>query len=359
MCSNNKEKILTDTDIENRVTAFLSLQYRNTNTHHAYWHYTSLASLISMFHVNDNLCDKEMYRFCEMWASNIHYMNDISEYKEGVKYCKKIKLGISDKINAYIISFCGSGDILGQWKYYGKHCGVSIKFNFDNIGFDNIRMSYNNNKDTSNFGIYTKYGIQKKNDAYAHGDTALDLNTKPIYVSYTQKDRATLVELMQKNNLPQNLHAYILIPNCKNIHFKEENESRLIFLTYKGSGFDYDLMCNTNDPNNIKPAMKIRFFSTKEDSSLIEQIIVGPGENQNRVFNTLIHIFDSNNYKFYDDDEFQKIGKTIPSEKFLVNAECGKLVRVNWGAKNEEKIRWSYKCENGIIIMKSSIPFRG
>lgn len=345
-------------DIEERVTSFLRLQYSVSNGQHEYWHYTSLSSLISMFHVNDVLCDKEKYRFCEIWASNIHYTNDVSEYKEGVEYCKKNKIVISDDINAYIISFCGSGDILRQWKYYGKHCGVSIKFNFDNIGFDNIRMSYNNNKDTSNSGIYTKYGIQKKNDAYAHGDTALDLNTKPISVSYTEDDRASLVEQMKDNNLPENLQAYILIPNCKNIHFKEENESRLIFLTYKENGYDYDLMCNTNDSNDIKPAMKIRIFSTNENASLIDQIIVGPGENQNRVFNTLIHIFDSNNYKFYDDDEFNASDNVITLDDFS-KIQCGKLVRVNWSTENDEKIRWSYKCENGIIIMKSSIPFRG
>ena len=52
-------------------------------------------------------------------------------------------------------------------------------------------------------------------------------------------------------------------------------------------------------------------------------IIVGPGYNQNLVFNALIHIFDIENSSFYEEDKSE------------------------------------HQCANGIKIKKSAIPYRG
>lgn len=470
-----------------------------------YWHYTSLSALLSIFDIKNDFCIEPNLTRCEMLASNICYLNDIKEFyggvndfKKAIKAIKKSKKNnfdvkkldveniqdVSDDI--YIISFCGHGDLLSNWKYYAKDSGISIEFDMENVGFKYMRykkndiiyedwydpipvefcdedkltvaMSAINNALSTNFRgpeqIKVDYRISRNNgynelkikqlndDCWSrpivvkinrnHTKGAIAINkrsvskfnfnildgldfklnlgdgcaastpiviigdkcqlnrddqpelvdekSKPIGVVYDKKKKKQFIENLANNGMEsasetrdnvknesksesgttvddKSIIKYIAIPCFKDQGFAEEKEHRLLFYKYNlPNDLTFDFTYNTNNPINIKPALRVQFISK---TRLIKSIIVGPGENQNRVFNTLIHIFDSNNYKFYDDDEFQKRGKTIPSKKFLVNTECGKLARVNWGTENDEKIRWSYKCENGIIIMKSSIPFRG
>lgn len=451
-----------------------------------YWHYTSLSALLSIFDIKNDSCIEPNLTRCEMLASNICYLNDIKEFyggvndfKKAIKAIKKSKKNnfdvkkldveniqnVSDDI--YIISFCGHGDLLSNWKYYAKDSGISIEFDMENVGFKYMRykkndiiyedwydpipvefcdedkltvaMSAINSALSTNFRgpeqIKVYYRISRNNgynelkikqlndDCWSkpivvkinrnHTKGAIAINkrsvskfnsnilggldlgdgcvastpiviigdkcqlnrdnqpelidekSKPIGVVYDKKKKKQFIENLANNGMEsesgttvddKSIIKYIAIPCFKDQGFAEEKEHRLLFYKYNlPNELTFDFTYNTNNPINIKPALRVQFISK---TRLIKSIIVGPGENQNRVFNTLIHIFDSNNYKFYDDDEFNASDNIITLDDFL-KIQCGKLVRVNWGAKNEEKIRWSYKCENGIIIMKSSIPFRG
>ena len=451
-----------------------------------YWHYTSLSALLSIFDIKNDSCIEPNLTRCEMLASNICYLNDIKEFyggvndfKKAIKAIKKSKKNnfdvkkldveniqdVSDDI--YIISFCGHGDLLSNWKYYAKDSGISIEFDMENVGFKYIRykkddiiyedwydsipvefcdedkltvaMSAINSALSTNFRgpeqIEVYYRISRNNgynelkikqlndDCWSkpivvkinrnHTKGAIAINkrsvskfnsnilggldlgdgcvastpiviigdkcqlnrdnqpelidekSKPIGVVYDKKKKKQFIENLANNGMEsesgttvddKSIIKYIAIPCFKDKGFAEEKEHRLLFYKYNlPNELTFDFTYNTNNPINIKPALRVQFISK---TRLIKSIIVGPGENQNRVFNTLIHIFDRNNYKFYDDDELKQSDNVITPKSFQ-DIECGKLARVNWGAKNEEKIRWSYKCENGIIIMKSSIPFRG
>ena len=70
---------------------------------------------------------------------------------------------------------------------------------------------------------------------------------------------------------------------------------------------------------------------------------------------------------FYDDEKAEDGKETVTEEKYIEPESYKSIIKsVEWAEEIEssgdtkKKIkRWSYKCANGIIIMKSSIPFRG
>ena len=487
---------------------------QQNNKARQYWHYTSLSALLSIFKIKKDPCLAPDLTRCEMLASNICYLNDIKEFNGGVEDFKKMieclknehvdmqnvsddLQDVSDDIqdvsddiqdvsdDIYIISFCGNGDLLSNWKYYAKDCGVSIQFNMENVEFkythhkkdeiiaedwyepipvefkDGDVISVNNKNIGNVFGcdnedksIDLYYSISRKSgynelriklkeeDPWSGpiivkinridnkdeilinkgsvsiyktgllegvegvGDECvertpivikgkkcklnsdiypelIDKKSKPIAVAYSENEKkAFIVKLMKKEAEGETTVAdksvikYIAIPCFKNQGFSEEKESRLLFYKYdlKNKDIVFNFDYNTNNPIKIKPALRVQFLAKDSEQRLINKIIVGPGENQNMVFNTLIHIFDRDNYMFYDDEKFKEQAdnggetKAITEKEYIEPAESYKSIikLVKWseeigsldGTKKEIK-RWSYKCANGIIIMKSSIPFRG
>ena len=300
------------------------------DTNETYWHYTSLRALLLMFKV-----DMNSFKKCEVLASNIRFLNDTQEYLEGETFLKqqgaKIK-GVGEDI--YIISFCENGDLLSQWQYYAKDSGIAVGFKLSNAQY----VYYN-----------CSSGDMKEQDD----------KTRPLQCYYNKYD-----ELYQdlQENLGQNeqLLPPLFIPLCKNNAFQHEKESRLVFYTIADSDIRFDFDYNTNNPIKIKPALRVQFLAKDSKKRLIDKIIVGPGENQNTVFNTLIHIFDRDNYKFYDDEKFKADTSAINESQYKDDKNYYSDIQlVEWEEGGKTIKRWSYKCANGIIIMKSSIPFRG
>lgn len=329
----------------------IQIEKTEVNQNEIYWHYTSLQAMLSMFKIDMNSFQK-----CELLASNIRFLNDTQEYLEGKEVLKKIiekeesretiekamEKGVGEDI--YTVSFCQNGDLLSQWQYYAKSSGIAIGFNLSNV----------------------KYVYYKGKEDVANADE----KTRPQQCYY--QDYIKLFNSL-KANLSSNIQLIppLFIPFCKNNAFKQENESRLVFYTIDNSksiGVDFNFDYNSNNPIKIKPALRVQFLTKDSNQRLIDRIIVGPGENQNMVFNTLIHIFDRDNYMFYDDESFQNKEKegTVTEGDYLRSKLYNSDIKlVEWEDKTErvdekKKIRrWSYKCANGIIIMKSSIPFRG
>lgn len=475
---------------------------QQNNKARQYWHYTSLSALLSIFKIkNDPSLAPDLTR-CEMLASNICYLNDIKEFNGGVEDFKKMKANLENEAfnmqnvrddsqdvsdDIYIISFCGNGDLLSNWKYYAKDSGVSIKFKMENIEFKYIRYKedkiivedwynsipvefidkgvisvkiadINNAFQTNmvgktdrinlNYHISRKYGYNelkiklKEEDPWSGpiivkinridnkdeilinkgsvsiyktglleyvegvGDECvertpivikgekcklnsdiypelIDKKSKPIAVAYSEDEKIAFIGKLMKKEADgettvadKSVIKYIAIPCFKNQGFSEEKESRLLFYKYdlKDEALVFDFDYNTINPIKIKPALRVQFIAKDSSQGLIDRILVGPGENQNMVFNTLIHIFDRDNYMFYDDEKFKEQAdnggetETITEKEYIEPAESYKSIikLVEWveeiessdGTKKGIK-RWSYKCANGIIIMKSSIPFRG
>ena len=119
------------------------------------------------------------------------------------------------------------------------------------------------------------------------------------------------------------------IPYCKNESFKEEKESRLVFYTLSNDiGYDIPIKYYMSS-GIIKPTIDVQFFPMDPSKNIVERFIVGPGQDQELIFNALIHMFDKKPFKY--------------EETLSIDKSTNQL----------------HKCENGIFIEKSKIPFRG
>ena len=277
-----------------------------------------------------------------MRASQLRFLNDSEEYVEGKKYYENFKIEFKKQLAEYIggttvpdnkygaiksliksgedgkdgnqdiysISFCGDGDLLSQWKYYGKNSGIAIEFDFNEAKFviGDLR------EDISLCGELDEYAFE----------------VSPLKVAYTKDEK---VRLFARSSLIRNLIdgkltvqeplGDIFIPYCKIVQFKEETESRMVF---QPCNFCQDyvkkpIVGYTVSEGKIKPFIPITFF--KENGNIIKSITVGPGINQNLIYNALIHIFHPEEFCF------------------------------------EEGIIEKESKQNKIKIKKSEIPFRG
>lgn len=318
------------------------------------WHYTSSTTVLKIFeeyikNVSNNQGKVCYVDSCNMLASNIRFMNDTQEYKDGCCFYSKLlqkedfknikDVDCSDSI--YLISFCGDGDLLSQWKWYAGESGIAICFEFDNIM-------------TSTF-----VGTEQK---------LYDRLNRPVDVQYTDENKTEwtkkIISPGDEETFKESPHFIksAVIPFCKDIGFEEENESRLVLFLDSINKFNISY---NQTKSGIKPALNVvmklkekefKSMLLKENprennKNIISKLTVGPGQNQNLVFNALIHIFDRENYRFHEENEIEKEDSIGINQ---LNEGDFKKIKFDDG-----KVRQAYKCANGVIIMKSAIPFRG
>lgn len=368
------------------------------------WHYTSARAILSIFQdYIKGLADETAYvHKCSFLASNIRFMNDAKEYSDGLEIYKKLlqdgtilkdKTRLQNLCDAsdfqmdsmYLVSFCGNGDLLSQWKWYGKDSGVALKFNFKSAYCSISHPIEENGKtDGINHSPLSDAHGTKPSDVYGFTDAQMSI----IPVRYTEREKKKYLQQLlgtKYENYPNSSRVIPMafVPFCKDAGFSEEKESRLVFFACNPQGrCSYNIEYNTAELGRIKPALHVNVsnqiptavsadiirpnaLSKKHvppnSQNLISQIVVGPGQNQNLVFNLMIHIFDRSNYRFHEETESERA--PISEEEFSQKAKSDRTVyNVNWLSKPKSKVlttRLSYLCENGIVIMKSSTPFRG
>lgn len=337
-----------------------------------YYHYTSINGVLGIFkdfieaqeQTGIKGIENNFPTTCKFYASNIRFLNDAEEYKEGEEFLKKKGIeNIKIHENIYSISFCKTLDLLSQWKWYGKDSGIAIEFDLDNIDYiwyyqicDGEKVELTDNRLKP---IAVKYTLNEKEHFYQ--DIVDELN-------WGNDDEKLSNEKLEKLKK-------VFIPFCKNIGFAEEGESRLIFQTYnriqnsdEENNFDNGLAkllyMIGGRPNNIfdinyvvaangvaKPTLTVK-FKHKSDLSIIKSLTVGPGQNQQLIFNALIHIFDRENYHFYDDATDITREDNSDLNYYYADAQ-GRLI------KEPGEVKYlTHKCKNGIFIRKSAIPFR-
>ena len=273
-----------------------------------YCHYTTPEAVLGIFndYTKKGMGKRGCVDQCRLRATNIRFMNDAQEYEEGLRW-----LSESNKNNdfsaltqeIYSISLCGEEDLLSQWKWYGKDSGVCIVFDLSQVYYQYWELGP---------------GMSGK---------TLDVQTRPLPVCYRDKDKkdffADIQEYNKKMNLDEQQISSLFIPYCKNSGFQEEKESRLIFFTVEEPekyGIDHFSINYYTSGNIIKPTLDVTLIG-KANTNLVRKFVVGPGQNQQLVFNALIHLFD--------DSPFQM------------------------------ELEKSHTCSNGIVISTSSLPFRG
>ena len=369
------------------ISKFTQDLYNNQTkmTRKELWHYTSMQAVLSIFNsyiTETNPEKKRRVSECSMLASNIRFLNDAKEYDDGAEiYNKKQKEksssspssdfaepGLAD--NIYLISLCGDGDLLSQWKWYGQKSGISICFSPDNMRYKKYSyLDENGNELQSNHGKREYFDDRLSPLKIHYKDSE-----KTAYFDDLESDVTTLRnEDIIDDRAGEIVLQSLFIPFCKDESFSEEKESRLVFIKYKVPSTGkykafFDIQYRQSYDGKIKPALnvKIQYIKNKDDmcppdadGNIISKIIVGPGIDQENIFNALIHIFDQNNFRYHkqEDDPSPDSQEAVAINQFA--KELMYSDRNLHIVKYNKRSYVSYRCESGIVIMKSSIPFRG
>ncbi|OUN33263.1 DUF2971 domain-containing protein [Lachnoclostridium sp. An76] len=311
-----------------------------------YFHYTSLESCINMLKHTDG-------EF-EIWASHLSFLNDKEELINGMKLIDRkvedLLLSKGDTLSdwieeyqegrmnednllddIYVVCFCSKRSLLSQWKYYGKNSGIAIEYNLDfceysgyiasNIPFKNMNQEYLPNY--VNKVIYDNMEKQEIIDAFIK---------EHIYKIYNSDAEQSDIE--KKRCIYRQMDKlYSLAPLFKHDSFQEENESRLLFFPLSIKGCETGKLVNyRSSDGKIVPYMKIKIRGRMEGTkreSVIKSLTVGPGQNQDLIFEALKHL--------------------------VIN----KFPKKNSRFQMIQRKDYSYVNVNGIEIRKVSTPFRG
>lgn len=234
-----------------------------------------------------------------IYATNLRYMNDSKEYVNGLCELQKIiniklaKSGIMitknrlndeirNEVTSYSISFSKAEDLLSQWSMYAGESGVCLGFSFTG---------------EEKYKAY-KEGSQKERD-YVSSDSCPIFPRKVYYCTKSEMSRPEYEEtikniwqeLKERNPNPtiEDIKGNLdylwkdMTPYVKRVEFKAEAEYRLVFdwpLLLQPFRIDY-----RNDHHVLKPYLDIEC----ENGWPINEIIVGPGFNQEAVYQSIQH----------------------------------------------------------------------
>ena len=365
-----------------------------------FYHYTSIAGFLLMM---KDIRDKKCYLF----PGNTQYQNDANELFEGEKFIgayieqkntrDQTKQLLEKSLNhfsknVYIACFSSDRDMLEQWKYYGKNCGLSIGFDFNECeGF------WKKDAKISDDEVYTRK-VEIDTDAITSlitNDDELDFSDAdiPMTISYSQKTRKgnnlRPIEVLYTDDEKRKALEYIIkgydndikklglidsdkskeiyynniiasfIPICKNNYFAHEKESRLLFFPTNDTPMLY-----REKGSRILPYFKCTIVNKDKDKLPIKSVTVGPGANQNLVFNAVINMIEgTESGRFYSETICEKKLEEDPWKiediSVLENDYPERLFCTTKISEDniEEKIL-VYRSVNGVLIYKSTIPFR-
>ena len=310
------------------------------------------------------------YRYIENGAIKIYRFGDNGEY--GMDYAFP---------ELYSISFTDQADLLSQWKMYAKESGVAIEFDFAEKGKDLsfLQEVIIDGKDCKDFPVPCTYPRSVKYDLDETEDQIEDaLDLKKIFSD---------------------------VPYYKDNGFRQESEARLVFRPFKklqgGSCVRSKLGYRTSN-HLLIPYLVIYCAETNNHSKLgwpIVSLTVGPGHNQDMVFDSLVHFMEYGDIKVhcFSDDELlrarinyyyeffasyvrkkkpdtkkgmeewkhkafsaikgRKICSAQEQEQYLFNLTIPKNGVGKHTQAFAEFCARTYLASNGIIIRKSKIPY--
>lgn len=278
----------------------------------------------------------------------------------------------------YSISFTTQKDLLSQWKMYAQESGVAIEFDFAGMGSRLVLKQgvSINGKDGKDFPVPCRYPQPVKYE--------MENNPLPL------EDSLDVKKLFSD------------VPYYKDPAFSQESEARLIFRPYKMLKGD-TLMCSKTGYRTANhlliPYLVIYCVDKNSPESLgwpITSLTVGPGHNQDVVFEGLIHFVEYGQLKmcrFTDEEQMQariRYYYEFLTESGMLDATSGSS---SWDAAAKQEITQekavqaleqerclfhlgktyaktdhyeqlfqefcdrSYLATNGLIVRKSKIPY--
>lgn len=333
---------------------FVTNEGINNNTT-TYFHYTSLEGALGIF---DGIKDENNKKYLTLFATHLFYLNDELEFKYGMdKALTPIKKAIekngqnesiksvlsfyekifsnsdskistqyldilcedSDKApvtypNIFELSFCSDGNLLSQWKYYGKNSGIAFEFDLDNCEYRGNII----NGTASNIwnNVYPNEIIYDNTKQQQEMNKIFDATINNHY------DAEKMI-----------MKALVKVSFMKSGYFQEEKEYRLLFpLMYNPCEASEcealrKIQYRTVD-GIIKPYLKINIIH-KIDTLPFKSIIIGPGKNQDLLYSAFVSMVQSK-----------------------MDIERPRLVKT-------ENDNFDGLEINGVKVLKSMIPFRG
>lgn len=277
------------------------------------YHYTSTEVL-------DNLLDNGTFR-----ASNVFYLNDAEEYREGVESLKNafnsIPNDIFDAINIdgrshvgiFSISFSQEKDSLYQWVTYAKESGVAIELDETLLRGRDSWLGIEKDNDDS-VRVNDKEKPNYKNLLYFH----LDRNLKPVKYASDEYQNST-----KKNTNLTRESLMWLASYHKQEGFAQEKEVRLsTFAMCRGNKKAKVNYYRMGKKGVLRPYLDIvfgranQFHDEEFEISLpLKSITIGPSSNQQAVFDSVVHrlryggndvLYNYNDEKKGDKDRLKK-----------------------------------------------------
>lgn len=337
----------------------------------------------------------------DIFATHISYMNDSEEYVNGLRELRELFVnqaqeneesagtlddgvyeGTLKKIpQIYSISFSREADLLSQWYMYARESGVRLGLLFP--------------RKKQNFEIKKKYGDGKRPEKSVtsvlrdvHYFTRMGMpcqkyrserkSIEKVIKKYAgeigviREDDANVIRLWKE-----------IAPYIKNYEFRQEREVRLIFnaVTDDGNAVNkdnVDLIEYRNANGVLIPYIDVY----RKTGWPVVEIMVGPGRNQARVFNSICHFVDHNNLKIPQIDQednmrrfidgmssYQvavdridtyraKIEQTVENGQGILTYK-GQIYDILKEATGHEKdyLDRNYYSNCGIIVRKSNAPY--
>ena len=350
-----------------------------------------------------------------IYATNIRYMNDSEEYINGLKEIYKLaqntelvekwmqernidkgimrnirELFTKDnltesmkKMEYYSISFCKKNDLLSQWAIYAKESGASIKMNFEDNSYHFLTKGEN---DTNQ----AEWQLSPQEVYYFTLESMNDCKSAYNSVAYKILDQLYATNSKDLDEWKKERWRYISTL-VKRYDFYQEEEYRLVFEPNESAYAPY--VQYRHDHKILKPYLNIEC----ENGWPIWEIMIGPGFNQQVVYDSIEHFLNHAKIKdgiktvedyvkrinmylnpYKADLEICKAYKELKnqiSQKSWINivefedasiflnqkmreiehaVSCG-------GDKYSEKVKEFFMkhhfTESGIVITKSSIPY--
>lgn len=291
--------------------------------HTQLYHYTSIDGFMSIMQNRD------------FWISNIHYMNDSQEFENGKSICKKVikkqmenetaefqpffdrLLQICDE-NAstgfnrihnrdiFALSFCGDGDILTQWQFYGSG-GISIGFENKMGSFDKPALM---NEDQYIDEIYNQH--VKPEEMLPHNERYLDTHSI-IYederkyqvfnailnsgIQFLKRCGLTVMD-MCVDGISDALFYYFAL--MKDPHFSHENERRFLYYINQ----DDSRIHFRRRGNILLPYIKMKILDVNcrpHKVFPVSDIVIAPGSQQEYVADSVKYFLNKSGYEYLVD----------------------------------------------------------
>lgn len=264
--------------------------------------YTSLDGALGIF---KNYSEKNELTF---WATNCRFSNDKNEYLTGYNILteKDKKKIVGMYADAYVLCFCENPDLLSQWNRYGSNSGISIKLDFTKL----------------KSVFWESLSETRSLDSLDIDDYHLACY-KPRGVKYSIDEVKSIIENEDKiygDSEKGKLRLNVLLPFIKDKAFIDEKESRLLFWPVVDS--ENELLTKVKYRilrNLIAPYIEVKFTPINKEDNPIRGIVIGPGVNQNEVFNAVIHMLetDRDSYTYIDDPAIKHY--TTKKSKITIN----------------------------------------